>query len=286
MRTGHDKRLNGKLDPGAPKRLFPRDGISWRVNREMILLLGGGRALLMQVAHPKVAAAVAEHSDFAKDPLGRLHRTMNTMWSIVFDEIPVAQASLDRIKNVHQKVRGVVGQSELSFASSRYDALDPELLFWVHATLVDSSMLAYDRLVKPLPPVDASRYYEESKLLAQSFEIPEGLVPKSLGEFHAYMDTMLAGKQISVGPAARSLAKDILYPPTRLLKPAGPLLRLITSGLLPPTLRESYEIAWNKRREKAFKLVVGILRNLLPLVPGPLRIVPQARAAEKARGGI
>ncbi len=275
------------LTSNIPKRLFSRDGVSWRVNREMVLLLGGGRALLMQVAHPKVASAVAEHSDFTKDPLGRLHRTMNTMWSIVFDEMPAAQASLDRIKNVHQKVRGVVGQNESTFAGSRYDALDPELLLWVHATLIDSSMLAYDCLVKPLPSVDASRYYEESRLLARSFEIPESLVPKSLAEFQAYMNAMLAGNQILVGPAARSLAKDILYPPTPILKPAGPLLRLLTAGLLPPALREAFEMNWNNRREKVFKLVVRTVRKLLPLVPRPLRIVPQARAAERgaARDG-
>ncbi len=264
-----------------PKRIFSRYGISWRVNREMVLLLGGGRALLMQVAHPKVAAAVAEHSDFTKDPLGRLHRTMNAMWSIVFDEMPVAQASLDRIKNVHEQVRGTVGQNEHSFAGTRYDALDPELLLWVHATLVDSSLVAYDCLVEPLPPVDASQYYEESRLLARSFEIPESLVPKSLADFQAYMNAMLAGNQIVVGPAARSLANDILHPPTPLLKPVGPLLRLMTSGLLPPALREAYKLDWNERRLKNFELVVRIVRNLLPLVPGPLRIVPQARAAER-----
>ncbi|MDH3445094.1 MAG: DUF2236 domain-containing protein [Deltaproteobacteria bacterium] len=269
------------LTKGASKRLFPRDGMSWRVNREMVLLLGGGRALLMQVAHPKVAAAVAKHSDFTNDPLGRLHRTMNTMWSIVFDEMAEAQASLDRIKNLHGKVRGVVEQNEPSFAGSRYDALDPELLLWVHATLVDSSMAAYDCFVKPLSPVEASRYYEESKLLARFFEIPESLVPVSLAEFHAYMNAMLAGSQIRVGPAARSLAKEILYPPTRLLQPAGPLFRLMTSGLLPPVLREAYAMTWSERRSKAFELAVRIVRILLPLVPSPLRVVPQARAAER-----
>jgi uncharacterized protein (DUF2236 family) len=258
--------------------------VFWRVNREMISLLAGGRALLMQVAHPKVAAGVAEHSHFKEDPLGRLRRTMNTMWSIVFDEPAAGRASLERIAGLHGKVRGVVGQSEASFAGAHYDAFDPELLLWVHATLIDSGMVAYDRFVEPLSPAEASQYYEESKLLARLLEIPEGIVPVSLADFQSYMKAMLAGNQLSVGPAARALAQDVLYPPTWLLKPAGPLQRLITAGLLPAKIREAYALEWNEGRRRKFKLVARTIRTLRPLVPRPLRIVPQARAAERRAG--
>ena len=260
---------------------FPRRSMFRRVNREMVSLLAGGRALLMQIAHPKVAAGVAEHSRFKEDPLGRLHRTMNTMWSIVFDEAAAARASLERVRSVHGKVRGVVAQNEASFTGARYDALDPDLLLWVHATLVDSGMVAYDNFVAPLSPVEASRYYEESKILARLFDIPEGLVPASLADFQAYMKAMLAGNQIVVGPSARTLAKEILYSLPWLLKPAGPLFRLITAGLLPAELRKAYGLGWNQRREKTFKLSTLTIRTLLPLVPRLLRIVPQARAAEQ-----
>lgn len=253
----------------------------WRVNREMVSLLAGGRALLMQIAHPKVAAGVAEHTRFKEDPLGRLHRTMNTMWSVVFEETAAARASLERIRNVHGKVRGVVAQSEASFTGARYDALDPELLFWVHATLIDSGMVAYDNFVQALSPVEASRYYEESKILARLFDIPEGLVPASLADFQAYMIAMFTGDQIAIGPAARALAKEILYPRPWLLKPAGPLFRLITAGLLPAELRNAYGLGWNQRREKTFVTAALTIRTLLPLVPRPLRVVPQARAAER-----
>lgn len=260
---------------------FPRRSMFWRVNREMVSLLAGGRALLMQIAHPKVAAGVAEHSHFKEDPLGRLHRTMNTMWSIVFDEGAAARASLERVRGVHGKVRGVVAQNETSFTGARYDALDPDLLLWVHATLIDSGMVAYDNFVAPLSPVEASRYYEESKILARLFDIPEELVPASLGDFQAYMKATLAGNQIAVGPSARALAKEILYSLPSLLKPAGPLFRLITAGLLPAELRKAYGLGWNQRREKAFKLSTLTIRTMLPLVPRPLRIVPRARAAER-----
>ena len=260
---------------------FPPRSTFWRVNREMVSLLAGGRALFMQIAHPKVAAGVAEHSRFKEDPLGRLHRTMNTMWSIVFDEAAAARASLERVRSVHGKVRGAVGQDEASFTGARYDALDPELLFWVHATLIDSGMVAYDNFVEPLSPVEAYRYYEESKILARLFDIPEYIVPASLAAFQAYMKAMLAGNQIAAGPSARALAKEILYSLPWLLKPTGPLFRLITAGLLPGELRKAYGLGWNQRREKTFKLSTLTIRTLLPLVPRPLRIVPQARAAER-----
>jgi uncharacterized protein (DUF2236 family) len=95
------------------------------------------------------------------------------------------------------------------------------------------------------------------------------------------MKATLAGNQIAVGPSARTLAKEILYSLPSLLKPGGPLFRLITAGLLPAELRKAYGLGWNRRREKTFKLSTLTIRILLPLVPRPLRIVPQARAAER-----
>src|SRR5882724_3416680 len=208
-------------------RFFSPDAMIWQVDREMVLLLAGGRALLMQLAHPKVAAGVAEHSYFKADPLGRLYRTMSAMWSIVFDE----------------------------------------------------TMAAYDLFVKPLAPDEKARYYDDSKKLAQLFEIPETLVPPSLAVFNKYMKSIMAGNEIAVGPIACALAEEILYPRPWILRPAGPLFRLITAGLLPERLREGYRIGWDKRKEKAFRLLVNGIRHLRPLVPSPLRVVPNARAA-------
>ena len=127
-------------------RFFSPDAMIWQVDREMVLLLAGGRALLMQLAHPKVAAGVAEHSHFKADPLGRLYRTMSAMWSIVFDETSAARASLEQVKSVHRRIHGMVSPAESLPFGTHYDALDIELLLWVHATLIDSAMVAYDFL--------------------------------------------------------------------------------------------------------------------------------------------
>jgi uncharacterized protein (DUF2236 family) len=265
------------------ERFFSPDMMIWQVDREMILLLAGGRALLMQLAHPKVAAGVAEHSDFKADPLGRLRRTMSAMWSIVFDETSAARASLEQVKSVHRRIHGIISPAEPLPFGTRYDALDVQLLFWVHATLVDSAMAAYDLFVKPLASDEKARYYDDSKKLAQLFEIPEVLVPVSLADFNSYVERMLLSGEIAVGPTACSLAEEILYPAPWILKPAGPLFRLISAGLLPERLRKAYRLDWNVGKEKTFRLLVNAIRHLLPLVPSRLRVVSNARAAEKRR---
>jgi uncharacterized protein (DUF2236 family) len=263
------------------ERFFSRDAMIWQVDREMVLLLGGGRALLMQLAHPKVAAGVAAHSHFKADPLGRLYRTMSAMWSIVFDETPAARASLEQVKSVHRRIHGIVSPAESLPFGTHYDALDIELLLWVHATLIDSAMVVYDLFVKRLALDEKARYYDDTKKLAHLFEIPETLVPTSLADFNSYVERMLLSGEIAVGPTACALAEEILYPGPWILKPAGPLFRLITAGLLPERLREGYRIGWDKPKEKTFWLLVNGIRRLLPLVPSPLRVVPNARAAEK-----
>jgi uncharacterized protein (DUF2236 family) len=250
----------------------------------MALLLAGGRALLLQLAHPKVAAGVAQYSRFQQDPLARLQRTMSAMWSIGFDESATAYGALKRVGNVHKQVHGSVPAGEAVPPTTRYDARDPQLLMWVHATLIDSAIMAYDLFVKPLSIQEKARYYEESKKLAELFDIPYAIVPRSLAEFSAYFDEMIQGNTIAVGPTARSLAHDIVYPTPWILRPAAPLFRVVTAGLLPERLRSAYGLKWNGPREKVFWLFARLFRLLLPLIPGPVRIVPNARAAEKRLG--
>jgi uncharacterized protein (DUF2236 family) len=263
------------------RRLFLPRTMIWRVDRELVLLLGGGRALLMQLAHPKVAAGVIDHSHFKEDPLGRLHRTMSTMWSIVFDDAPQAHASLDRVNSVHRQVQGAIKEGEPLPRETAYRALDPDLLLWVHATLVDTAIATYDLFVKPTSPEEKAQYYDETKKLAHLFGVPQTVIPPSLEGFNGYMEQMLTGKTISVGPVARSLAREILCPSPWILKVGGRLSSFITVGLLPEPLREAYGLTWSARKERIFQILARSVRCVLPFVPGPARIVPHARAAEK-----
>ncbi len=267
---------------GENNRFFAPGDTLWRVDRELALLAGGGRALLMQLAHPKVAAGVADHSRFATDPLARLRRTLHAMWSIGFDEGPAALAALQRLRAVHSRVEGVIrDEAEPLAVGTSYAALDPELLFWVHATLVDSALQSYELFVGPLSALERDQYYEQSKRLAFLFGIPEASIPPSRARFTAYMDEMLAGETIAVGPTARRLATQILQPQPLPLRILGPLTTFLATGLLPERLRDQYGLAWSPRSEQGFRLAAWLVRRMLPAIPEPVRIVPNARLGER-----
>jgi uncharacterized protein (DUF2236 family) len=250
----------------------------WQVDREIALLLGGGRALLMQLAHPAVASGVADHSHFREDPIGRLSRTMDTMWSVVFGDSQQSGAALRRVDKIHQ---GVHGRVKDGGRAKTYDARDLRLLLWVHATLVDSTLVTHDLFVRQLSADEKNQYYEDTKIFGQLFGIPAEMMPRSLADFNAYLEGMIGGGEISVGETARDLARDILWPRPWVLRPGGPLQALVTTGLLAPPLREAYGLEWTERKEKRFLLVASVIRRLLPFLPRIVRIVPHARRAEK-----
>jgi uncharacterized protein (DUF2236 family) len=264
------------------KHFFAPTSKIWMVNREMVLLLAGGRALLMQLAHPKVAAGVAAHSRFQEDPLGRLYRTMSRMWSIVFDEEPQARAALQQVETVHKRVQGMVPRDEPAHAGSVYGASDQELLLWVHATLIDAAMVAYDLFVAPLHGAERAEYYDDSKRLATLFGIHEANIPSSVAAFDSYMSEALTDGSIVPGPTARNLATDVLYPAPSILKPAGPVFRLVTAGLLPESLRDGYGLEWNERKHKKLLWLAKGIRALVPVTPAFVRIVPNARKAKQS----
>ncbi|HEX9446162.1 MAG TPA: oxygenase MpaB family protein [Candidatus Binatia bacterium] len=263
---------------------FTPESALWRVDRELALLLGGGRALLMQVAHPKIAAGVAEHSRFLSDPLKRLTGTMATMWSIVFDDRPRAEAALGRLENIHRRVRGTVQEPGAPPPGAPYSAGDADLRLWVHATLIDSALVTYDRFVQPLSAGERRRYYEDSKKLGILLGVKEAKLPDSYEEFVEYMAATIQSGALAVGPTARALARAVLHPAPWFLKTVAPLHAFITAGLLPPELRRAYGLSWSGRRERALRFVAGSTRAALPLVPAIIRVVPRARAAE-ARAG-
>ena len=252
--------------------LFPRDSVAWRVNAEAILLLGGPRALLMQVSHPSVAAAVWDHSDFRKDPYERLWRTLDRMVAISFGDPKRSREAAEGVAAVHRRV---VGRTP---TGREYHALDPGLLLWVHATLVDTSLVVYERYVHPLSQLQSEDYYRDMKRQARVFGVPEELLPEELGDLRAYVDRMV--RETEVGEEARALAAHILAPPLPPpLRPLRELLRLVTVDLLPPPLRRGYGLSWSMPKAAALRAAAASVRVLLPFVPDALRLWPHARAA-------
>ena len=290
-------------DPG----LFGPASLTWQLDREAFLLLGAGpRALLLQLAHPAVAAGVADHSDFRSDPWARLAGTLRSYLRIVYGTTAQARAEIRRLNALHRTIRGEIDGGE------RYDARDPELSLWVHATLVDSTIATADAWLRPLDAADRAMAYEESLPVGRAFGIPASLLPVDVEAFDAYMASMLgAGGPVRPGPVARELADAVLHPPP------GPALRTIAAavpppareaadrvaavlaavppvatawllwpsvGLLPASVREAYELRWGPVEQAVSRWLVGTFRAWNSVLPEGLRQMPQARRADRRVG--
>jgi uncharacterized protein (DUF2236 family) len=244
--------------------MFPPDAVVRRVDGEAVLLAGGGRALLMQLAHPAVAAGVAEHSDFGADPLRRLQRTLQATYTVVFGTEAQACAVGQTVQRVHEQVRG-----------PGYSANDPELLLWVHATLVDTALRVHARFLGSLGAADAQQYYEESKRIGVVFGVPHSAQPATLADFRHYVRAMVAGLEVS--DQAREVADAVLHPALPLVvSPALLLVRQVTAGLLPAPLRRQYGLSWDRPRQSALLCAGLASRLVLPRIPSALRRVPTA----------
>ncbi|HEX2680716.1 MAG TPA: oxygenase MpaB family protein [Candidatus Dormibacteraeota bacterium] len=244
--------------------LFPDDSVIRRVNRENVLMLGGGRALLMQLAHPKVAAGVDEHSDFRMRPLYRLRRTIKLTMAIVFGDRETALAAARSVNRAHAHVRG-----------TGYSALDPDLLLWVHATLVDSALVTYETFVGGMSVRDREDFYQQMKLPGEILGIPRDRFPSSIGDFDDYVERMVESDELSVGVVARELGRLVVRP--RVLRLPGPFfipLELVTAGLLPLTLRDQYGLPWGRSQARIFRLFVIALPKLVAVTPPVLRVWP------------
>jgi uncharacterized protein (DUF2236 family) len=262
--------------------LLTPHSVAWRINREAVLMLGGRRALLMQIAHPLVAAAVADNSDFRRDPFGRLERTMEMMFKIALGSVEVAEQAYRQVDLVHARARGKLRQSAGAFpAGTPYDARDPELLLWVHSTLVDTAALIYRRFVADLTAREEEQIYQESKTIARLFKVPDALRPEGLFEFRRYMREMVERGPVRVIDTARELSRIILYPPVPLMPSlAFDTINVVTTGLLPPPLREQFGLKWNPARALVFEASSCAIRLVVSMLPDFVRVVPAARAAE------
>lgn len=256
----------------------------WRINREAVLLGAGPASLLLQVAHPLIAAGVAQHSDFRSDPFGRLRRTLATTLDIVFGDGVTAERAVRRLNRVHAGVRGPSGEEAAALTGAgSYRALDPELLLWVQATLIVTSVEAYRRWVGDVTDAEADRFWQEARSVGVRMGIPLRVSPPDWGALLAYWSRMLAPDgPIQVTAEARSMAPMLVRPPL----PLGPgwavdALGLPGLDLLPPRLRVAYGIPWGSRRARAARLIATGVRAWTRAVPTGLRSMPQARAADR-----
>lgn len=256
----------------------------WRINREAVLLGSGPAALLLQIAHPHVAEGVAQHSDFAAAPFRRLEATVHTTMGLVFGDGPRAERAIDRLNGVHARVRGEAADPVArEVVGAAYRALDPDLLLWVQATLIMTSVRAYERWVGPLTADERERFWAEARSVGVRIGIPLSRSPADWPAFERYWERMLAPDgPVQVTPTALSLAPMIVRPPIPLVP--GPLLDLAALpglALLPERIRAGFGLAWGPGRETVAAAAAVGLRTWVRLMPPGWRAMPQARAAER-----
>ena len=252
--------------------LFAPDSVAWLIDRERAVLLGGGRSLLMQLAHPRVARGVAEHSDFRRRPFRRLARTITLSLDSVFGSREVALRSAGLINAAHAGVRG-----------EGYSAFDPDLLLWVFATLADSAVLSYELFVAPLSVAQRDAYYEETLDATRVLGLRRSVAPRNFAGLRAYIADEIASGAVHVDENGLAMGRATLYPPNARFvpRPALDAGAFVTAALLPQELRQQFGLPWSVRHQAAFEVFVRLVRAIVPLLPPRLRYVRQARAARE-----
>jgi uncharacterized protein (DUF2236 family) len=255
--------------------------LDWR------LLLGSGRALLLQVAHPTVGAGVAQHSNFRAEPWQRLERTVKSLMIQTYGgERMYAEAA--RLRELHKNIKGV------DHHGARYHALNPDAYAWVHATLFEGALDAHARFATPLPPAEQRVMYDEWRELAEILGIKAQHIPDSLEAFRAYFAEMVQNRledNKSVRDVLASLnERNPVKPPWRflpdpvwkLMGAAGSTVMMTaTVGTLPPVLRDRFGLEWTDRDERRLRRLRTAVRVGMPLIPSALRYHPMALRAKR-----
>ena len=257
--------------------LFGPGSVSWRVHRETTVLFGGARALLMHAAHPLVIAGARETGFYERNPWKRLQRTLALTYALTFGTREEALQAAARINLVHRAVSGVDPVTGM-----RYDAMDPDLLLWVHACLVDGALLFERLTVGTLTPEERERFHREQMAAAELIGLPRERIPPTTGELARYIREVVEGDVLRISEAAHSVAALFRNPPRD--AEWRPILRAVSwwaFGSLPPKLRAMYGLPWGPAREAAYRASLRSLRLARPLIPRRFRWILPAQLAHR-----
>jgi uncharacterized protein (DUF2236 family) len=262
-----------------PYGFYGPQSTTWKVGADAVILIGGARAVLMQLAHPLVALGVSMHSNYLSDPFGRSDRTFTLGQKLTFGTLPKAKNAAQTINKLHRHVEG-----SLPFDVGRYHqgtsyhARDQKLLLWVHATLVDTVLRMYPLFIGPISEEDQEQYYQESKGMVRHLGLSPTQMPGNIGDLRAYVDEMVYGNHLAATAQARQIARVVLFPPLpTVLKPLLHLNLAITTSILPEPIREIYGLEWHQSQKLLFAASAGCARQIIPKLPTTLRELPITR---------
>jgi|TARA_B100001248_G_scaffold240523_1_gene206546 uncharacterized protein (DUF2236 family) len=264
--------MNG--DPGH----FGPDSMMWKVNKEITVLFGGARALLMHAAHPLIAAGARQTSFYQRDPWKRLIRTLSLQNSVTFGTIEEANDSATRINRLHEVIKGkdeVTGET--------YDALDHEQLLWVHACLQLSSIYFYEQTVKKLTESEKNEYHIENMLAAKLVLVDVSKMPQTHKELKEWVIAKSRENSYLVYTDVAKDVKDIISggPVPKHIKPIWPFISFTAFNTLPEEFKKIYGIKTTNIKSLILKFNLLFLKFTRPFLPPFFRLIPPARWARQ-----
>ena len=255
------------------------ESVTCKIHKEAILLLSGPCALLMQLTHPLIAAAIYEHSLVMSYPLQRaVHTIRLTQRKALGSDVDVHHVART-INRLHAHVHGTLAVGAGAYTKGTpYRAQDPQLLLWVHATLVVTALRTYVLFIGPLSDGEKEQYYQETKARACLLGLPLHVMPKTLADLEQYIDEMLHSNRLAVTPQARQLMQKVLFPSSSFLfRLLAHFNLFVTNALLPPLVREMFGLQWNEHQQRDFDRLACGLRAVLPSLPECMRVLPSTR---------
>jgi uncharacterized protein (DUF2236 family) len=271
--------------PDPSRGLFGPDSVSWKVNCESALFLAATRAALLQLAHPWVAAAIAQHSRTFHDPIARFHQTFRIMFTMSFGSLEQAFAAARQLHRRHQGISGSLSESAGRFAGGApYEANEVDALLWVYATLIDSSVFAYELVLPPLNAAEREQYYSEARQAAGLFGIPLECWPPDWTGFEQFMNSALQSDMLAVTAATRKMAHQLQNGAGLAVRPPF-WYRALSIQMLPPRFRQEFHFFYGEPEQRSAERALRWIRRAHPYLPAAMRFVgPYNEAISRVNG--
>ena len=274
--------LRGQISDPRAGILGPHS-IAWQIGGDLAVFVGGGRAALLQLAHPMVAHAIAQHSRTRADVAGRFRRTFRSVFAMVFGDLDDAFRAARVVHAIHAAVHGTIPEAVGGWAAGTpYCANDAEALRWVHATLVDTTLVVRERLDGALPEAVKDGYVIEMNRFAALLGVPAALLPRSHAAHASYMREMLGSDRIAVAPCAREMARFLIGRGGDRQPVLGRITEAVTALLLPPPLATAFALRASPRLARFGLASFGRVHHR---VPSRLRRIPACSEAERRLAG-
>jgi uncharacterized protein (DUF2236 family) len=275
--------------PEPSAGIFGPGSITWTLSRESAVFLGAGRAALLQLAHPWVATALAQHSTLLADPIARFHNTFRIVFTMIFGSLPQALAAARHLHTLHTHIQGELPDAVAAWPrGAHYEANEIAALRWVYATLIESAVLACAWVI-PLTASDREAYYRQSHTMAALFGLPASALPPTWNAFEDYTHRMSDSAELGVTPAARSMAEAILSGAGSRVGPF-PLhpprwYRSLTTAWLPPRFRDELGLTCTPADQRAVERARRLLPRVYLALPASVRFVgPYLEARSRLAG--